>query len=184
MTLFVSSKSIGSFALRVIFCILPERQAHTQAFKHMHTQSQTMQIYRHMHDDTHPRVFIASLQIYSGLTFFLGKVALEKVSLDANTRKGGHFETLGKRLFIGPLALATFLLVLAGDAFSTPLRSNISNAKYKFRSTHTHVKTLGKLLFIRSDWRLRNFLATPSKRCIRRPSTPESRCWAPTFFYL
>ena len=143
-----------------------------------------MQIYRHMHVGTHPHVFKASLQIYSGLTFFLGKVALEKVSLDANTRKGGHFETLGKRLFIGPLALATFLLVLAGDAFSTPLRSNISNAKYKFRSTHTHVKTLGKLLFIRSDWRLRNFLATPSKRCIRRPSTPESRCWAPTFFYL
>ena len=94
-----------------------------------------MQIYRHIHDDTHPHVFIASLQIYSGLTFFLGEVALEKVSLDANTRKGGHFETLGKRLFIGPLALATFLLVLAVDAFSTPLRPNTSNAKYKFRST-------------------------------------------------
>ena len=87
---------------------------------------------------TYAALFIASLQIYSGLTFFLGKVALEKVSLDANTRKGGHFETLGKRLFIGPLALATFLLVLAGDAFSPPLRSNISNAKHKFRSTHTH----------------------------------------------
>ena len=136
MTLFVSSKSIGSFALRVIFCILPERQAHTQAFKHMHTQSQTMQIYRHMHDDTHPHVFIASLQIYSGLTFFLGKVALEKVSLDANTRKGGHFETLGKRLFIGPLALATFLLTFAQDAFLLH-----QTHKYKIQiqmQKHTH----------------------------------------------
>ena len=133
---FISWKSIGSFALRVIFCILLERQAHTQAFKHMHTQSQTMQIYRHMHDGTHPHVFIASLQIYSGLTFFLGKVALEKVSLDANTRKGGHFETLGKRLFIGPLALATFLLTFAQDAFLLH-----QTHKYKIQiqmQKHTH----------------------------------------------
>ena len=103
---------------------------------HCTHSSETMQIYRHMHDDTHPHVFIASLQIYSGLTFFLGKVALEKVSLDANTRKGGHFETLGKRLFIGPLALATFLLTFAQDAFLLH-----QTHKYKIQiqmQKHTH----------------------------------------------
>ena len=79
---------------------------------------------------------VASLQIYSGLTFFLGKVALEKVSLFANTRKGGHFETLGKRLFIGPLALATFLLTFAQDAFLLH-----QTHKYKIQiqmQRHTH----------------------------------------------
>ena len=130
-TLFVYSKSIGSFALRVIFCILRERQVYTQS------KTQTMQICRHMHDDTHPHVFIASLQIYSGLTFFLGKVALEKVSLDANTRKGGHFETLGKRLFIGPLALATFLLTFAHKMHSSYTKHTNTKYKYKCRSTLT-----------------------------------------------
>ena len=114
--------------------VLQEGQSHNTTSIQAFIQLKDAKI--HICKQTHHSWLVCS-EIFQDLAFFfLNKVASEKVSLVANTRKGGHFETLGKRLFIGPLALATFLLTFAQDAFLLH-----QTHKYKIQiqmQKHTH----------------------------------------------